>query len=53
MNIGTYNLTVQFNGYIRIYYNISRVAVNRFISYHSQNPDYVRAYYGNNLMAQV
>lgn len=45
MNVRTYDLHVLFQNerggdYSRIYYNISRVAVNRFVEWHRQNPDY-------------
>jgi|LakMenEpi06Jul12_1017403.scaffolds.fasta_scaffold04588_2 hypothetical protein len=39
--IRTYNLTVLFYGYTRNYYNISRVAVKRYIAYHREsNPEF-------------
>jgi hypothetical protein len=41
MNIQTYDLVIYFDLYQRHYYNISRVAVNRFIAYHREsNPDF-------------
>lgn len=39
--INTFNLLIQFHGYSRYYKNISRVAVEYFIDYHSKNPDYL------------
>ena len=39
--INTFDLIVYFRrGYMKHYYNVSRVAVNRFIEWHEQNPDY-------------
>lgn len=38
--IKTYDLTIFFVGYTRHYYNISRVAVNRFVEYHRENVDF-------------
>ncbi len=39
-NVKTFDLIVHFKGYTRQYTNISRVAVNRYIKYHQENPDY-------------
>lgn len=38
--INTFNLVLYFNGYDRAYYNISRVAVKRFIEWHKENEDF-------------
>lgn len=40
MRINTYTLTVYFYGYERTHYNLSSVAVKRYISYHEENPDF-------------
>lgn len=47
--INTYNLTVLFDGYYRQYYNISRVAVKRFVEYHRENQDYEYHYVNESL----
>ena len=45
--IQTYDLVIRFNGYDRKYYNISIVAVNRFVEwYRASSPDYKSAVYG-------
>jgi len=47
--INTYNLCIYFNGYDRAYYNISRVAVKRFLEWHQENEDF----YGYDLEAHI
>lgn len=44
--IDTFDLYIFFKGYSREYYNISRVAVKRFIEWHRENPDF----YGYNVV---
>lgn len=38
--VDTFNLEVYFRGYVRVYDNISRVAVKRFVEWHRENPDF-------------
>ena len=47
--INTYDLIIHFNGYYRHYYNISRVAVKRFVAYHQENLDYDYHYVNDSL----
>jgi len=38
--VNTYDLYLYFNGYSKAYYNISRVAVKRFIEWHRESASF-------------
>jgi len=42
MNVRTYDLVIWFRGYHKVYYNVSRVAVKRFVDWYRENPDFER-----------
>ena len=50
MRVNTFELVIEFTDGLIRYRNLSRAAVQYYIDWYKGDPEYQRAYYGNNLL---